>query len=611
MESIIKNLAEPVEILVVDDVLESSRSLTRILKHQGYLVTSTDSGEKAFNLISFKNFDLILLDVRMPGIGGLELCRKIKENPNTSSTPVIFISAMGHIEDKTKGFEVGGVDYISKPYQAEEVILRVNNILKLTSQNKEKLQNSVQELYKSEKRYAQLREQSKCFTWEVDEDGLYTFVDYVSEMVTGYKPEELISKKHFYDFCPINERAEFSKNAFAAFESKQEFVNLENKIVTKDGTIIWVSTNGIPLLDESGNLIGYRGSDTDITDQKKKEEEIIYLSHHDRLTGLNIRMYFDFNLEKLDTEINLPMTIAMLDINGLKLVNDSFGHASGDELLKKAALVIKKSCRPDYTIIRWGGDEFLIIMPKTDSVEAEKIISNIKNLSYQEMVGVINLSISFGSSTKVNSSKNISDIIKKAEDDLHRNKLYEGSGMRSATIELIMNTLYEKNNREMFHSKRVGALCESIAVQMGYKNDEVAKIKMSGLMHDIGKIGIEETILNKSDKLTDVEWNEMKKHSEIGYRILSSANEFLELAKFVLEHQEKWDGTGYPRGLKREEISKQARIIAIADAFDAMTSERTYGEKLSIEEAKNEIARCAGTQFDPEIAKMFIEKVLK
>jgi len=136
-------------------------------------------------------------------------------------------------------------------------------------------------------------------------------------------------------------------------------------------------------------------------------------------------------------------------------------------------------------------------------------------------------------------------------------------------------------------------------------------VKTAGLLHDIGKIGVDESILNKNGKLDSDEWIEVKKHSEIGYRILSSVNEFSELARHILEHHEKMDGTGYPKGIKSEKISLQAKIIGVADAFDAMTSERTYRKGLTVEEAIHEIKKYSGSQFDPVVAKIFVTKVLE
>jgi HD-GYP domain-containing protein (c-di-GMP phosphodiesterase class II) len=257
-----------------------------------------------------------------------------------------------------------------------------------------------------------------------------------------------------------------------------------------------------------------------------------------------------------------------------------------------------------------GGDEFVMIFPNTDYAETEQVISRIKDFYKREKIGAIDVSVSFGFETKHLVAEDIQEIFIKTEDSMYKNKLYETTSMRSKTIDLIMNTLYEKNPREMLHSKRVSEVCETIALKMNLDEDIVNQLKITGLMHDIGKIGIDEKILNKPDKLTEEELKEIKKHSEIGYRILSSVNEFSEIAIYVLEHQERWDGSGYPKGLKGEGISLQARIIAIADSYDAMTSRREYKEPLSEDAAVDEIMKCSGHQFDPQIARTFVEQVM-
>jgi putative nucleotidyltransferase with HDIG domain len=170
--------------------------------------------------------------------------------------------------------------------------------------------------------------------------------------------------------------------------------------------------------------------------------------------------------------------------------------------------------------------------------------------------------------------------------------------------------LFEKSQREMIHSRRVGKICENIAYALGFDSDAVSRIRIGGLMHDIGKIGIAENILNKPEALTDEESEEMKKHPEIGYRILLSVPEFSEVAESILAHHERWDGKGYPQGLKGEEIPLQARIITVADTFEAMTSDRSYRKAVSHDEAITELQGIAGTQLDPKITAAFIE-VLK
>jgi diguanylate cyclase (GGDEF)-like protein/PAS domain S-box-containing protein/putative nucleotidyltransferase with HDIG domain len=422
----------------------------------------------------------------------------------------------------------------------------------------------------------------------------------------GYSKEEIIGK--------TSEELMLFKNENQIVEARKtlqingRFSDLEIEIIARNGDVLTGLFYGeLIQTDNSTQLLTVM---LDITTRKKAEEEILYLSLHDQLTGLFNRRFYEEELKRLDTERNLPMTIVIGDVNGLKLINDSFGHVVGDELLKKAASVIKKGCRSDDIIARLGGDEFVIILPKTNAFETEQIIRRIKDLSLEEKVGSIDISITFGHETKNNMEENIDEILKITEDHMYRHKLSESSSVKSKTIDLIMNTLYEKNNREMFHSNRVSKICEDIATQMNFNKDGINQIRIAGLMHDIGKIVIDEKILDKPEKLNFDEWKEIEKHSEIGYRILSSVNEFSEIAEYILEHHEKWNGEGYPRGLKGKEISLQARIISVADAYDAITGERTYSKALNEEDAINEIKRCSGIHFDPEVSRVLIEKVL-
>jgi len=223
----------------------------------------------------------------------------------------------------------------------------------------------------------------------------------------------------------------------------------------------------------------------------------------------------------------------------------------------------------------------------------------------------IELSASFGFATKENDTQITSDILAKAENHMYQNKIYEHLGVRSDTVDIIMNTLFAKSNRESLHSKRVSKICQAIATKMKLSEDYINRIKIAGLLHDIGKIGVIEQILNKNTALSNNEKKEIQKHPEIGWRILYATNEFSELAEFILEHHERWDGKGYPKGLKGEEISLEARIISVADAFDAMTSVRSYKNKKTKEEAIEELKKCSGTQFDPKIVNIFINHVLK
>jgi diguanylate cyclase (GGDEF)-like protein len=347
----------------------------------------------------------------------------------------------------------------------------------------------------------------------------------------------------------------------------------------------------------------------DITLTHTAEKELEFLSYHDQLTGLYNRRFFEEELKKLNNKENLPLTIFMADVNGLKLVNDSFGHAVGDELLKRVAFIMTNGCGNKGSISRIGGDEFIILLPKTDGFEAEEILKCISTLASNERVASINLSLSIGFETKYCEEEDICVVMKKAEDYMYKKKLFEGPSMRGKTIGAIINTLYEKNKREEEHSHRVSEYCNYLGKAMNLPDGEIQELKTAGLLHDIGKIAIDENILNKPGKLTEDEYEELKRHPEISYRILSSVNDMSEIADYVLSHHERWDGNGYPKGLKGEEIPMKSRIIAIADAYDAMTSERAYRGALSKEVAVGELIKHSGTQFDAEIVKIFVEHI--
>ncbi|TFG82046.1 MAG: diguanylate cyclase [Erysipelotrichales bacterium] len=443
----------------------------------------------------------------------------------------------------------------------------------------------------------------------LNEKGEIKFQSSNLERLFGWASKDVHGDNYLNVIHP-NDKSRFTHEFNSIMKKRIKRISFECRMRMKSGAYTTIELTALNLLDNpsiNGILVDLH----DISDRKEAEQERIFMSYNDYLTGLYNRRFFEAELNRIDTERNLPITIIMGDVNGLKFINDSFGHDKGDELLVKTAEIFKKIFREDEIIARLGGDEFAVLLPKTSKAEAEKIIHRINTLVAEVKIENFKLSISFGFETKQNSDENLQDVMKSAEDKMYRVKLYESRSLRSKTIDIVMNALVEKSDRELTHSKRVSSLCERIAIDLGYKTEQVNQIRMAGLVHDIGKIGIEESILNKTEKLDEKEWIAIRKHPEAGWRILNSANEFSELSEFILCHHERWDGKGYPRGLSGEKIPIEARIIAVADAFDAMTSKRSYREEITVEEAISEITRCSGTQFDPMIVKVFIEKVMK
>ena len=314
-------------------------------------------------------------------------------------------------------------------------------------------------------------------------------------------------------------------------------------------------------------------------------------------------------LEKLDNQKYVPLTLIMVDINGLKLSIDAFGDGAGEIILKKVEEILKKECRSDDFIARIGEDEFIMLLTRADSSHAEKIVFRINSAISKEKFNNVSLSVSIGFAIKQNENDNMNDVFNRAEEEMFRHSIFEGANMKRKAIDIILDTLFERSKREMIHSKRVSEYCVRLATKMNFTDKEIKRLRLTGLMHDIGKIGVDAKILNKEKILIGDEWHEIMKHPEIGHRILSSVNELTDVSEIVLQHHEKWNGKGYPKGLKGEEISLSARIIAIADAFSAMTSDRPFLKTLTEEEAIAEIEFCAGVQFDPHLSKIFIEMI--
>ena len=446
-----------------------------------------------------------------------------------------------------------------------------------------------------------------------NKDGVITLINQTAQEITGWA-SDAIGQPFNQVLYLVNEstRKEVEDPVRRVLETGN-VVGLANHCVMigKDGAEKPIADSAAPIKDDKGNILGVVFVFRDVTEERRRQEEINYLGYHDSLTGLYNRRFFDEEVARLDVERNLPISIIIGDVNGLKLTNDAFGHAAGDELLKEMAEKLKQACRKDDIVARWGGDEFIILMPKTDEKAAERICNRIRNNCAKVKMEDVHFSISLGFDTKMSHDEEISGIIKGAEDYMYKRKSTESPSMRGNTINTILLTLHEKSPREQLHSNRVSELCRDIGLAMELSKKEIIELEVVGLMHDIGKIAISDRILNKKGKLTVKEWNEIIRHPEIGYRILSASSNMAYIAEYVLKHHERPDGLGYPNAVKGEKIPIQSRILAVADAFDAMTNERTYKETLTKSEAIQVLLENSGTQFDAEIVEIFIKEVLQ
>ncbi len=347
----------------------------------------------------------------------------------------------------------------------------------------------------------------------------------------------------------------------------------------------------------------------DFSEKRAKQKQVEFLSFHDQLTGLYNRRFFEERTRKCRSKADLPTSVIMFDVNGLKLINDAFGHAAGDRLLKAVAHVLEQNCPGNSCIARIGGDEFVILLPRCGIESAREIVRSIKERVNQERVEGIQISVSVGIGVRRDNTMSVESVQKEAEDLMYRDKIFDRNNQRYEAIQMIMRTLHEKSPREREHSRRVGEISEKIGEEIGLTQNELRALVTAGELHDIGKIAISNDILNKTGGLSSQEMTEIRRHPEVGYNILCSANAYAPLADIVWAHHERWDGNGYPNSLSGERIPLFARIIAIADSYDAMIEDRPYRKALSVEQTLAEITRCSGTQFDPELARIFVRQV--
>jgi len=449
-----------------------------------------------------------------------------------------------------------------------------------------------------------------------DLEGVITNVNPVALKLLGSEQENVIGSQitDVMNIVNKNSRRKISNPITRAIRRNTK-VTMENNslLLSNDGKEYDISDSASPITDEKGKTYGAVLVFRDITEEVEIQQEVEYLSFHDRLTGIYNRNYLEKKFLELENSNVKDVAVIMGDVNGLKITNDAFGHKFGDLLLQDiSAILMESSPKDDTTIVRWGGDEFVLIIENTNEKRAEQISRKIIEVCDAfESSSPVKPSISIGYAVKINNDQNLYRTLIRAEDMMYENKLLQKDSLRSAIVSSLQTSLFEKSYETEEHANRVSEYSEIIANELGLLANEINSVVLLSRLHDIGKISIDDDVLLKPGKLDADEWKAIKKHPETGYRIASSLNELTHIAEGILSHHEYYDGNGYPRGLQGEDIPLQARIVAVADAYDVMTSDRAYKKAMKKEKAIEELLRCRGTQFDPNIIDIFVEQLKK
>jgi diguanylate cyclase (GGDEF)-like protein len=372
--------------------------------------------------------------------------------------------------------------------------------------------------------------------------------------------------------------------------------------------------------------------------RKKHIEALKNLANIDGLTGLyNHRYFYDYYSKQIELSKNngTELSLLFIDIDDFKFYNDFHGHQMGDEVLRVIARLMKETIQGNAFIARYGGEEFTVLLPDTGEdlaiEKAEKLRKAVQEYPFagQENLPSGNLTISVGVSTFPSKAKSDAELLKRADEACYRakflyknrveayhsiledlqNNMFDIDNETIASIKTLIAVINAKDKYTYGHVERVVFYCTLFAEKMGLNDRDKKNLIYAAYLHDVGKINIPEEILIKTEPLTEEEWKIMKNHPQKAVEIIQNIGSLKDIGPLILQHHERFDGTGYPNNLKADEINYLARILTVVDSFDAMTSIRPYQTRKSYNQAIRELIRCRGTQFDPDVVNDFINAI--
>jgi diguanylate cyclase (GGDEF)-like protein len=449
----------------------------------------------------------------------------------------------------------------------------------------------------------------------VDRDGRIVFANPALRRIFGAAPDEMVGVRgddprwRLRRADGAGSAAEGGLPLGAVLRDGQPRLGVEYVARGAGGAERTVKVNAAPLQDGSGGVGGMVASLEDVTDRKEMERRLEHLSLHDAMTGLYNRTFFEEELVRLG-ESRSPVGFIVCDIDGLKLVNDTLGHDRGDALVRLTANTLRSCFRKDAVLARIGGDEFAILVPNASRAVVEAACRRLHAAVERHNARArptLPFSLSVGFVVSAGDRPATAELFREADDNMHREKLHHRQSQRGAVVQALWKALEVRELEPEGHAARMQELLADFARALGFDDGRVNVVRLFARFHDVGKLGLPDRVLFKPTPLTYDEALELRSHCEVGERIARAAPDLLPIAGWILRHHERWDGGGYPLGLAGTDIPLECRMLAIADAYDAMTSDGPHRKAMTHELAVSELRRCAGSQLDPELVSKFLE----
>ena len=599
------------KILVVEKDMLSIKVLKTIRsENENCDIIQATCGENVINKLLNGKFDLAIIDMDFFSISQEEIKKVLLTCKKISKTPIIlsYDKIMGESTYNAL-IDLGVLDFIQKPFYPKQLKNKIEYYLKNFVENQVIADAYNNEIYK-------IKKNEKLNSGEI-----------MSERICKNFPSEIILLNSDAEILFTNNNAKSQFFKFAIGDSfldmiPSKYTKMIKELIDKalykgevgslkfiyeiENEVIWYFLKIFPVKEENDNVVMLVIDD--LNNKRIYDEEFVNLSFRDKLTGLYNRHFLDEAITHLDNEKARPVSVVIGDLNGLKIINDAFGHFKGDEVLAKVANVFSECANAKDIVARWGGDEFLILLPYADVNEALRVKRKIQNKLKTEFKDyIIKVQCAIGVDAKKSEKESIFSVIERAETSMYKNKINEEITSRKITVKSLVNTLFERNIETEGHTKRITSRALEMANALELSDEGQINISLLATLHDIGKVALPESLLLKGEPFDEDDWEAIRTHPEIGYRICKTVTDFAGISKLILTHHERWDGNGYPNGLKGNQIPYLARVFSVIDAYDVMLNPRYYKVALTHDEALLELKKCANTQFDGTVVDLFCE----